>query len=125
MEDITYVPNSTQGGDAPPGNLRELSPLAEFLYSMFEAENNVEQNTFTLKLRFFQLNQQELEEKIEAVVVEEEEERGHPEQPPRDHHPPAWSPQVHQPLASESAPRALLLPLFLPPLDYLGNPVNH
>ena len=58
-------------------------------------------------------------------VVEEQEEQGHPEQPPRDHHPPAWSPQVHHPLASESAPRALLLPLFLPPLDYLGNPVKH
>ena len=69
MEDTSYIPNSVQGGDAPPGNMRELTPLAELLYNMLEAVNNIQDNTFTLKLTFFQLTPEELEEKVEAYEV--------------------------------------------------------
>ena len=66
MEDLSYLPVSLSPGDSPPGNMREYAPLAELLYTLTEFEENAANNTFTIKINFFQHTADELTQIVEA-----------------------------------------------------------
>ena len=66
MEDLSYLPVSLSPGDSPPGNMREYAPLVELLYTLTEFEENAANNTFTIKINFFQHTADELTQIVEA-----------------------------------------------------------
>ena len=74
MEDVSFVPQTIAHEDVTPGNLAELTPLINFLYSKLHVVITREQagdvaEEFRIELRYFNLTDNQINQSLAQLQV--------------------------------------------------------
>lgn len=70
MEDTSYLPVSLNAGNAP-ANMAEIRPLVRFIYNLCMVQQHQMDNTFTIKVLFFQQTREQLDDRINECGIPE------------------------------------------------------